>query len=327
MELYYQMIKITEELLERYHRGACSPEEALAVQSWLQNEEAEASFPDTVDIGQAEREVWAHLQENIVKDKANPAGNRLKYLRWGGIAAAASIVVFWGISYFFGPPAALQENPSLSYNTIEVPNGKQMQITLPDGSSVRLNAGSSLQYPERFDDSLRRVVLAGEAFFTVARDTAKAFVITSPRGTVRVLGTEFNLKAYPGDSTESLVVSHGRVKFTERKSGRSVILAKDEGAVLGGAAVLSKMQQTDIPGDQPEWVSGGMAFSDQPLRDVFRTIERRFDVTMEVQLKPGALDQRYTGDFMRPDLKTVMQSLSFAYGFRYSIKDKVITVY
>src|SRR5690606_27967693 len=138
-----------------------------------------------------------------------------------------------------------------NYFVLSTPKGGTYQVTLPDGSKVWLNAGSTLKYPSRFSDGERIVEMTGEAYFSVIRDEERPFRVTSNGQQVEVLGTEFNVTAYPDDreTKTTLVEGSVRVALTTGRSpvtSRSPITLKPgEQSIVRGANIEKQQVDTD----------------------------------------------------------------------------------
>ncbi len=126
-----------------------------------------------------------------------------------------------------------EEKGLASYNTIETPKGGQYQVLLPDGTSVWLNAASSLTYPVNFRGSReRRVQLQGEAYFEVARDKKHPFVVKTDRQEVTVLGTHFNINGYKEEPVISTTLLEGSIQTRNLTSGQAVVLSPGQQSTL-----------------------------------------------------------------------------------------------
>src|SRR3546814_18855 len=125
------------------------------------------------------------------------------------------------------------------YATLTTPRGGEYQVALPDGSRVWLNAASSLTYPTSFNGHKeRRVELTGEAYFEIAKDADHPFIVESARQSVRVLGTHFNITAYPNESSVQTTLAEGSITVTRKGSGDEQILRTGEQAVAGDHDLL-----------------------------------------------------------------------------------------
>lgn len=158
-------------------------------------------------------------------------------------------------------------------NTIATPRGGTFTVILPDGSRVWLHAASSLTFPASFTGKERRVTMTGEAYFEVAKDAAKPFVVQASNSLIEVTGTRFNIMAYPEEGELKTTLVEGGVKFSN----------KAVNAVLkpGQQAVWSETEKFRIAQVNTEqvlaWKNGYFIFIDEPLESVMRQIERWYD--------------------------------------------------
>lgn len=168
-----------------------------------------------------------------------------------------------------------------SYNMLTTPRAGQYKVTLPDGTKVSLNNASSLRYPIAFSGSTRTVEVTGEAYFQVAKDAKHPFIVYTNERTqkIEVLGTSFNICAYPGESRSRTTLITGMVKVT--RAGRSEVLKPNEALVI-----MSNSWQhlTDIDADADiAWEKGMLHFTNASLEDVMHQLERWYDVTVKIQ--------------------------------------------
>ncbi len=201
-----------------------------------------------------------------------------------------------------------------------VPKGEKLQFTLPDGSLVWLNADSRLRYMASFDDSLREVFLEGEAFFDVVPNAAQPFVIRTKHSEVRVLGTSFNVRAYPDmPQTETLVVT-GEVRVTDRQNtARTMLLRPREKGTLEHGTGKTAQRAVEEPLEMAAssaWPQGTLVLYDEPLPVVAQRLSRWYGVTIE--LDSATLAQcRLTARFENESLEQVLDYVSIVMPIRY----------
>lgn len=175
--------------------------------------------------------------------------------------------------YSIDPSNAQNANASITYNTIETPKGGQYQINLPDGTRVWLNSSSALKYPTRFVAKERRVELKGEGYFEVARDLGKPFRVMSNQQEVEVLGTHFNVNAYPDENGIRTTLLEGSVKV--RESGHLALLKPGEQALLRGNRMTVDQVDTEMA---IAWKEGYFMFKNASLQTLMRQMSRWYDV-------------------------------------------------
>lgn len=167
--------------------------------------------------------------------------------------------------------------PSSAMNTLYVPPGKSYRVILPDSTQIRVNASSTLRFPSSFSGKSRRVELTGEAFFEVAADAQRPFMVQSGGGEVTVLGTAFNIRAYnTGAGSVSLI--NGGVKV--RHGNREVILTPGREAVWSDSEVLTEraFRIEEVTG----WKEGAYYFDSAPLTAIADVIRQWYGVEVRV---------------------------------------------
>ena len=163
-------------------------------------------------------------------------------------------------------------------NRLEIPVGGEYRLTLSDGTRVWLNAASSLTYPEIFQDRERVVELTGEAFFEVKPDTALPFIVKTQGMRVKVLGTTFNVKAYPDELKLYTTLVEGKVEVFSDYLHRGVMLYPGEQAVSDSSEIQKR--QVNV---QPyiSWKEGKFVFINAPLGEICKQIARWYDVEIQ----------------------------------------------
>ncbi|MCY1723042.1 FecR domain-containing protein [Prolixibacteraceae bacterium Z1-6] len=171
------------------------------------------------------------------------------------------------------------ENSS-KLNTLVIPYGNRSTITLADGTKVWLNAGSRLIYPSRFVDKKREIFLVGEAFFQVEKDKNRPFIVKTPDIEVKVLGTKFNLSAYPEDNIVQTVLTEGSVEIKYAHPGifdRSIQLKPGQLASVNKQKQSTNIYNVDV-NYYTSWTEGFFSFSNTDLSRVVKRLERYFNI-------------------------------------------------
>lgn len=164
---------------------------------------------------------------------------------------------------------------------LQIPRGAEYMLVLSDGTKVWLNAETELSYPSFFSGESRKVKLKGEAYFEVAPDTSMPFIVETARMQVNVLGTSFNVSAYPGKIQHTTLVG-GKVRA--QSDGKSVELMPGEQALLTDSGIM--VQTVDV-NNYVGWKEKRFVFKNRPIEEVVRELERwynvRFVISQEVQ--------------------------------------------
>lgn len=213
----------------------------------------------------------------------------------------------------------------LQYNTIETPKGGQYQIRLPDGTTVWLNAASTLIYPVNFRGSReRRVQLDGEAYFEVAKDKAHPFVVKTDRQEVTVLGTHFNINGYKEESVINTTLLEGSIRTRNLSSGQSRILSPGQQStvVKGEGEVGVANVNTD---NIISWKNGYFIFDEQDIVSVMKVISRWYDV--DVEFKTVNREEKFGGTFSRSsELSDILNVLKILGNANFKMQGRTIIV-
>lgn len=229
-------------------------------------------------------EAWNNLvftinqQENASKPKLT----WIKNIKW---AAAAVVLFALGLSIYF---INQNKNQTTEIISVAVENGKTKLHTLPDGSTINLRGGSKISYSSDFGDKNRNIELSGEGQFEIAKNPNLPFIVSTQNSKTQVLGTGFDLKAYPNE-TVKISVSHGKVAF-------SSVLEKMELTVGESAEVnvlTKKLTKIATESNINSWQQGRMVFENATLTDVAKEFLRVYGKTLSFD--PNSANRKYYG--------------------------------
>lgn len=192
--------------------------------------------------------------------------------------------------------------------------GQRARLRLADGTRVHLNVDSELRFTPGFTDGLRRVHLRGEAYFDVARDEARPFVIHAADADIRVLGTSFGVRAYREGAVQ-VAVAEGAVALQPQAAAPAdtvVLRAGDLGRIVGADALA--LRQDAGFARRLAWTEGRLVFEDAPLAEVAAELERWYKLRIEVDV-PAA--DRLNAEFRDEPLSEILNSISATLGLRY----------
>lgn len=170
--------------------------------------------------------------------------------------------------------APARTSEKLAYNKVNVPRGGEYQLTLSDGSKVQLNSMSSIRFPVQFAQDCRLVELEGEAYFEVSK-TGQPFIVQTKGMKIEVLGTTFNISAYPDEEYQTTLVS-GSVKV-QTENGSNRILKPSEQACITPGSNRINVRNVDTA-FYTSWIHGKINFKDQRLDDIMKTLARWYDM-------------------------------------------------
>lgn len=209
----------------------------------------------------------------------------------------------------------------ISYNTITTPRGGQFQVVLPDNTKVWLNAVSSIRFPTVFSGPERRVEITGEAYFEVQEDKTHPFIVTSGEQEVEVLGTHFNINAYPDEAAIKTTLLNGSVKVT---SGEKSVLLKPGQQSLAEPGRSSFTIRNVETGTAVAWKNGFFQIENADIQTIMRQVARWYDV--EIVYDEGLPDKRFSGKIRRNvNASQLLDMLSY-FGVKFRIEGKEIIV-
>jgi len=209
---------------------------------------------------------------------------------------------------------------NISKHTIMIPRGGEYQLVLEDGTKVWINAASSLSFPTRFEGKDRRVELTGEAFFEVAHNAQKPFIVQSNDLQIEALGTSFNVYSYSDEPSTRTTLVEGKVRV---HLGGQVHMLKP-GKTAESANGKVSIRNANIE-QETGWRSGVFSFNNTGIREVMNQLGRWYDV--DVKFEEGVLSNHITGEISRSDsLKTALEKLAYTGGAKFAIENNSVIV-
>jgi ferric-dicitrate binding protein FerR (iron transport regulator) len=211
------------------------------------------------------------------------------------------------------------------YNTLETPRGGEYRVVLPDSSVVWLNAASSLRFPTRFSGGTRKVYLSGEAYFEIAKNRNKPFIVSINNMSVTVTGTQFNVKGYPDETYVNTTLVEGGVELrtADNPAARPVLLQPGYQGVWENRKITVKEAYLE---EALAWKNGLFVFRSEPIGSIMRKLSRWYDV--EVTFADASLTQlRFTGTIRKYEsIQKVLEMLALTQKVKFRIDDKKISV-
>lgn len=210
------------------------------------------------------------------------------------------------------------------FNTLSTPMGGKYQVILPDGTKIWLNAASSIRYPTVFSGKERQVEISGEVYFEVAKDETAPFIVNAAGTEVRVLGTHFNIMAYPDEPSIRTTLMEGAVSV--RKGDQQAILAPGQQALSSRQAAEAIQVKKGVDTEQViAWKNDLFQFNSTPVDEVMRQIARWYDAKIVYEgLRPAI---SFTGLMPRDrNVSEVLKILELAGGVKFGIEGRVVTV-
>lgn len=307
----------SDELMALYFSGILNRTEERKLEDWK-----EASEENLSDFKNAKK-VWQSLnmlQEMRGYDVSRALSNVHKKTELSSDHSQRGFLFYWqriaaimlfpliigGIIYF------IQSKNTLSnivvWQTITTPPGVKSQAQLPDGTRVWLNSGTSLNFPLSFSEGTRNVKLLGEAFFDVAKDEKRPFIVGLGKINIEVVGTKFNVINYEKEEETEIVLASGKVKLFENQENRSQLISEMK---PGQQAIYLKTGNTislkDVDTREfTSWIDGKLIFRDDPIGKVVSKLNRWFNVQIEIA-DPNMGSYIYTATFQD---ETIVQILN-----------------
>lgn len=214
----------------------------------------------------------------------------------------------------------IEEKKTVGWHTLKVPRGGEFVLKLADGTVVTLNADSKIYYPSQFIEGERKVVLEGEAFFEVARDSLRPFIVKTDGMNVQVLGTHFNLKAYPDEDEQTTLIS-GSVEVSIDKQ-QALLHPGEQATHIGGEL---KVEEVDLK-PYIAWKHERFIFKNEPLERVLKKLERWYDIEVIIQ-HPKLKEKRFTGNLPKyENIGHILKILSLTTNIHFELKNRTLVV-
>ena len=236
-----------------------------------------------------------------------------------------AVIIFLIFSLAYFSYQKFQEKPEVSLNEYFAGSGEVRNIILADNTKVWLNSGSLLITSEPFTKESREVMLFGEGYFEVAHNPDRPFIVKTPTLRTKVLGTHFNISAYPNDEKQEISLYEGSIELSGLQSSRKKL------AVNPGEKVFYtqsneefKVITTDL-GNPAEWRDGILRFYDEDLSTIAKKLERKFQTKIVIaDAKVGSL--HFTANFEEESLMKIIELLKKAHEFKFERYDNSIII-
>lgn len=345
---------ITWNQLVRYMGEESSPEEQKVIRQWIKSNPEHEVFISYIrkiwDSPAEKKQDWnvdmawnrfqaeygeafledaqsdksaSHITKEQPHESASQNGrvNGFRIASWGAVAAAIGAIIVM-IFLTYEPLFEMNEKPPVK--EIITQNGERAHFRLSDGSHIVLNAGSILWVPETFSGNERRIELSGEAYFEVASDPQKPFVVYTEKATTQVLGTKFGIKAYSDNEQTQVVVVEGKVELRPKNTpaGFGAKITKLQRGVLHSKETTIFQIKDTAP--YLGWTEGHLVFDNDSIVQIIAGLERWYDVKVKVE-DPNLNSLQFTGRFTaRQPLDEVLDAIALSLGISYTRQDTTI---
>jgi ferric-dicitrate binding protein FerR (iron transport regulator) len=293
---------------------------------------------------------WSRLKAKIELEPTN-SNKKLKTRILISAGIAASWIVFFALGSLFNNHSEKSEGAKSKTTEITAPLGAKSIVKLPDGTTVWLNAGSKISYNQDFDKSDRNVQLTGEAYFSVATNKAKPFVVKTSGILVRALGTRFNVKAYPEEKTITATLEEGKIDvqvLQNNKQNNQIVLTPNQKVVFykksndfenhsTSKSVETKTPSAKISPEEKElevahnvntelytsWKDARWIIEAMPLATLTPMLERRFNMKINLN-KDDLKNYNFTGIIENETIEQILAALKFTAPIDYEIQKDTI---
>lgn len=316
------------QILKQFFFNSYPPEIEEKVQQWIIKDKWTAEKNNAMSAIWDEMEIApndnTYKALDRVKNKIKQLENQKKHLRIRRVLLGSAAVII-PVLLLFG--SYLYINQDVEMIEVVTSSNQQKQCTLADGTTILLNSGTKITYPSKFKDSTRVVTLDGEAYFSVASDAAKPFIVKTSNLSVKVLGTKFNISAYPTNDRTIATLNSGKIQvdIQSGKTDSKYILKPNQEIVFN--KIDNSVLINTVTGENSSWKDGSLVFQDATFNDIVNTIERRYGVTIDYS-KQAFLDTPYTIKFIHneslEDVLNVLQGV--VGGFEYKKEKSKITI-
>ena len=296
-----------DELLMKYIKGETTPEEREKVVRWLDEDPEHIhqyhSLRKLYDIS-----LWSPIEESQQEEKQTRTLKPvwIEFLK----VAAVILITFLGTKAFFD----WKEDP-VKMQTVIVPAGQRAELLLADGTKVWLNSRSKLKFPDRFQKDARNVELDGEGYFEVTHKEEAPFTVHTSRYDVKVLGTEFNVKAYNSKNQFETSLLKGSVEVSNTNKSQVVRLRPDEKVISDGSQLI---RSVILDKNYFRWKEGLLCLDDESIGGLIDKLELYYDVKIIVQ-QASLMKYHYSGKFRISDgVEHVLKVLQLKHKFTYT---------
>lgn len=309
-----------QKLLHKFMAGHATESEGMEIMEWY--EASEANRQQFLRERRIFDAILLHDCDSRAR-RGNMFSGRIRRFAMQAmrVAAVAAIVIVGVLSF-----QIFRSDDQVLMSVISVPAGQRADITLPDGSKVCLNALSTLSYPTSFSAKNREVTLSGQAYFDVTHDEKAPFTVHTDQYNVQVLGTEFDVEAYPGTGEFCTTLISGSVLVssdTESGDTEKIILKPYEKAYLkDGRLAVADVDDTS----SLRWREGLVCFNKETFPNIMKQFEKYYGVTIDISPTVNQTDT-YSGKFRQSDgLDYALRVLQRDLGFEYE-RDEDLPLY
>jgi transmembrane sensor len=345
--LYHMHIDDLADLLDRYRLNQCTPEERHVVEEWYESLKTHPSIPGDTDIQESLDKVSARLEQALQsgplesakpEPKVNPESERYPDVVWlesrthkpykRALVAAAGILLifccwkFWWSSRNWGSTVEGTAEDSVWVSTAPAETKKMI---LPDGTLVQLNAGTSFGYPANFGVERKVRLLRGEAFFEVAPDPQRPFIVLAAQTKTTVLGTSFNIRAYEKDKGVAIALVTGKVSVSIPNVSTYVTLTPHNRLSYDSTTNSFQTHHFDKEQDVAAWRDKAISFHDADFDEIALQLKNLYNI--ELINESNRKHWSYTGYFASENVTEIANTICITENLSYtSDQNRIIII-
>ena len=356
------MERLPWELLDKYFKKQITNSEQLILDKWIaESEEHMLLFQEIEADIKAGLPFPGHFNEDTFQEWNDLKGDYdfpryfsmpLKKLYRLAAAIMIPLLLAGGVGGFFITKSYIKADSSPALTTIYSPGGQKTKVTLPDKSTVWLNAKTTMKYATVFNQKQRIVFIDGEAFFDVTHDISRPFVVKTSTINIRVYGTTFNVKAYKDDDIAEATLVKGKITIdginVPGKEGEEIVIHPNETfRYMKEGAVLNKTERREVKNKEKviskrveplvqiaqkvdvapivAWKDGKLCFKNESFSTLAYKLEQWYDVKIHFE-DTEVQEIKYTGKFEKENINQVLRYLQILTPFEYDMKLNEISI-
>lgn len=269
---------------------------------------------------------WLKLSIRLhLHEISQPRNNRTIFIkRMGQYAAAVSILMLFASAFYYFTSSSKKDR-NIVYQELIVKKGEVKNVLLSDGTMVFINSDSKLKYEENFGEKPREVYLEGEAWFDVNHNADIPFIVHTQENDITVLGTAFNVYAYPNENTFRASLERGKISVS-CCNNETVELKENQTYLFFKNSKETKICDTENTQSYSSWKVGETVFRNQPFTEILLNLERSHNVTFNL-LNEKVADIKFTGNFStKDDIITILEVIKLPMAFEYEIVNDTIII-
>lgn len=325
----YFMEKYDKDIINRVLGNVSSEEEAVDVLEWFTNsiegqnylsESMDKDFYLLEEIG-IEEDMISPFQSERILSEVNKTihKKRVTNILFKVAAILIPFLLIASMSVYLNSQVGLFGNDN--YSEIYVPKGETMRVLFQDGSEAYLNSDTKMRYPEKFGLKNRKVYLEGEAYFNISTNKKRPFVVETEKSSVAVLGTSFNVEAYNNDDEIEVVLDEGEIVFNTDVSKYTILPnQKITYNKVTGLTTIVNLKKTF---EESIWKNNILHFSNTPLYDVVKTLNRRYDIRFVIE-NTDVFKYTYTLTSKQTTIENILLELEKIAPVKFVLKDNVV---